>query len=173
MTCRNSMDFQFQIGDELKTIKIDREGEVYRAQIGDRVYQIAVEVNRTNELIFAVNNDRHTTIIASSGSKYFVSIDGDVIELSKPDARQARRGKLHHGDDSLSASMRGQVTRVLVNDGDAVERGQALVVLEAMKMEIKVTAPHAGRVAKVHAQLGQVVDRGQVLIEIQDSPVHS
>ena len=71
----------------------------------------------------------------------------------------------YHGEDNLSASMPGQVTKVLVKDGDAVQRSQALMVLEAMKMEINIAAPHDGRVARVLVKPGQVVDRGQRLIE--------
>ncbi len=162
------MELQFRIDAELKTIKIEREGENYRAQIDDRVYAVRLEADPAGEMIFSANDDRHTVFIAVDGSKYFVAIDGDVIELTISDERPSRRGNHHHRDDSLSASMPGQVTKVLVSEGDAVERGQALVVLEAMKMEIKITAPHAGRVAKVLIRQGQVVDRGQTLIELAE-----
>jgi biotin carboxyl carrier protein len=66
----------------------------------------------------------------------------------------------------LEAAMPGQVRAVLVNEGDLVEKGQALALLEAMKMEIRVAAPHAGRVAKVFIAAGQVVDRGQQLFDL-------
>jgi biotin carboxyl carrier protein len=162
------MDFQFQLGAELKTITLDHDGENYRAQIDDRAYRMTLEAVRSDELIFAIDDRRHTAIIASDGSKYFVAIDGDVIELTKPDAQQTRRGKHHHGEDSLAASMPGQVTKVLVGEGDHIERGQTLIMLEAMKMEIKINAPHAGHVIKLHVKLGQVVDRGQALIELAE-----
>jgi biotin carboxyl carrier protein len=54
----------------------------------------------------------------------------------------------------------------MASEGDTVERGQTLIVLEAMKMEIKIAAPHSGRVAKALVKSGQVVDRGQGLIEL-------
>jgi biotin carboxyl carrier protein len=64
--------------------------------------------------------------------------------------------------------MPGQVSKVLVGEGDSVQRGQPLIVLEAMKMEIKIAASHDGRVVKVLVKSGQVVDRGQTLIEMND-----
>lgn len=160
------MDFQFQLNAELKTIAIDLDGENYRARIDDRVYGVQIRDARVGELILSVNGDRHRIDIAAEGTKYFVAVDGEVIEFEKIDVRREQRRRHHHGEDSLAATMPGQVTKVLVNEGDVVGRGQALVVLEAMKMEIKVTAPQAGRVIKVHVQLGQVVDRGQALIEL-------
>ncbi len=70
------------------------------------------------------------------------------------------------GHETLEAAMPGLVRGVLVKAGDSVERGQALVLLEAMKMEIRVSAPHAGKVAKVLVSPGETVDRGQRLIEL-------
>ncbi|MEK7326442.1 MAG: acetyl-CoA carboxylase biotin carboxylase subunit [Chloroflexota bacterium] len=70
------------------------------------------------------------------------------------------------GHETLEAAMPGLVRGVLVKVGDSVERGQALVLLEAMKMEIRVSAPHAGKVAKVLVSPGETVDRGQRLIEL-------
>ncbi len=70
------------------------------------------------------------------------------------------------GHEMLEAAMPGLVRRVLVREGDSVERGQALVMLEAMKMEIRVSAPHAGKVVKVLVSPGETVDRGRRLIEL-------
>jgi biotin carboxyl carrier protein len=52
-------------------------------------------------------------------------------------------------------------------EGEAVTRGQTLLLLEAMKMELRVTAPADGRVWRVHCATGQVVERGQLLIELE------
>jgi biotin carboxyl carrier protein len=58
------------------------------------------------------------------------------------------------------------VRAVAVQAGDRVERGATLVVLEAMKMEIRVTAPQASVVTRVRCREGEQVERGQVLVEI-------
>src|SRR6185436_8065261 len=75
-------------------------------------------------------------------------------------------------EKTLTANMHGQVAAVLVKAGDPVERGQTLIVLEAMKMELRVTAPHAGRVKQVSCAVGDVVERGRVLAELDagDAP---
>jgi 3-methylcrotonyl-CoA carboxylase alpha subunit len=159
------MEYQFLVGADVKVVRLECQGESVRISIDDRVYDVQVNDVRTGEVIFSVNGTTHTAFIASAGSTHYVAIAGDVFELKKPDLRRAQR-KQQHGEDNLSASMPGQVTRVLVNEGDTVQRGQPLIVLEAMKMEIKIAAPHAGRIAKVMAKQGQVVDRGQGLIEM-------
>ena len=65
--------------------------------------------------------------------------------------------------------MPGQVRAVNVSEGDAVTKGQTLLVLEAMKMEIRVHAPRDGVVKKLLVKQGQTVEREQILIEIVDT----
>jgi biotin carboxyl carrier protein len=157
----------YQFGDEAKAVRFERNGDAARIAIGDRTYEVKVLHARAVEVTFAVDGVTHTAFIAREGSTCHVAIEGEVFELKRPDERRARR-RQHHGEDSLTASMPGQVTRVLVGEGDHVLRGQVLIVLEAMKMEIKIAAPHDGRVAKVLVERGQVVDRGQGLIEMNN-----
>ncbi len=159
------MDFQYQSGDELKIVRLERAGEALRITIADRVYAVSVVHSRAGELTFTVDGIIHTAYVADDGALRYVATDGEVFEIKKPDARRARR-RQRQGEDNLTASMPGQITKVLVNAGDVVQRGQSLVVLEAMKMEIKIAAPRDGRVMKVSVQQGQVVDRGQELIEM-------
>ena len=159
------MELRYQFGDEVQVVQLERNGEVVRVTIADRVYEVGLLHSCAGELTFRVDGITHTAFSAHDGSTHFVAIDGDVFELKLPSARRVRR-KQRYGDDNLSASMPGQVTKVLVSESDRVQLGQPLIVLEAMKMEIKLTAPHDGRVAKVLVKPGQVVERGQALIEI-------
>jgi len=64
--------------------------------------------------------------------------------------------------------MPGTVVKVLVDEGDEVEEGQLLLVLEAMKMEQPVTAPHAGRIVSLPYDEGALVPGGAVLAEIEE-----
>jgi biotin carboxyl carrier protein len=67
--------------------------------------------------------------------------------------------------------MPGLVLRVLVREGDEVHTHQTLVVLEAMKMEHAIEAPHDGIVKKVHCQEGGRVNEGQLLVELEQDGV--
>lgn len=163
------MELRYQVGDEIKSVHIERLGEHYFVAIGDRRYTVAAHRSASGELVMRVNGERHSAYVAASGSTRFVAVDGRVLELSLPESGRARRRRLHQGEGSLTASMPGQVRQVLVAEGDSVARGQTLIVLEAMKMEIRVAAPRAGRVARVQVSEGQVVDRGQVLIEMAEA----
>lgn len=74
-------------------------------------------------------------------------------------------GQSLQGD--LSAPMNGSIVRVLVQVGQAVEAGTALVVLEAMKMEHNIRAPHAGVVKALYCAEGEMVGEGLVLVALQ------
>jgi biotin carboxyl carrier protein len=71
------------------------------------------------------------------------------------------------GRQTLSAPMPGKVVRILVNEGDPVERGQGLVVIEAMKMQNELKSPKAGRVVSISASEGAAVAAADVLAVVE------
>lgn len=77
------------------------------------------------------------------------------------------RGRAAEGRQDLKAPMPGKVVRVLVNEGDAVEAGQGVVVVEAMKMQNEMKAPKSGRVTSVAVRPGASVNAGEILATIE------
>jgi 3-methylcrotonyl-CoA carboxylase alpha subunit len=94
-----------------------------------------------------------------------VFLDGEVFEFEVQAEGRRRRGAGHHG--SLAAPMPATVLRVEAAPGDAVRRGDTLVILEAMKMELPVRAPADGTVKAVHCQPGDLVQAGVPLIDVE------
>ncbi len=78
--------------------------------------------------------------------------------------RGRRHGALEaEGRQQITAPMPGKVVRLLVAEGDVVEAGQGLLVVEAMKMQNEIRSPKSGRVEKLLAKEGQAVNVGEVL----------
>ncbi|MFD5845808.1 acetyl/propionyl/methylcrotonyl-CoA carboxylase subunit alpha [Streptomyces chartreusis] len=93
--------------------------------------------------------------------------DGDAWHVRDHDPVAASlTGSAHAGADSLTAPMPGTVTVVKVAVGDEVSAGQSLLVVEAMKMEHVISAPHAGTVAELDVTPGATVAMDQVLAVI-------
>lgn len=91
-----------------------------------------------------------------------------AVELFDPRSLRGRKsGAAAHGPLKISAAMPGKIIRVLVSKGDAVEAGQGLVVVEAMKMQNEMKSPKAGRVSEVKTQPGAAVVAGDVLIVVE------
>ena len=68
--------------------------------------------------------------------------------------------------NAVVAPLAGSVARILVEEGQVIEAGQVLIVLEAMKMETELTAPKAGTVARILVEKGTAVQAGEGLIEL-------
>ena len=73
----------------------------------------------------------------------------------------------HTAQGGLTAPMNGSIVRVLVEVGQTVEAGTQLVVLEAMKMEHSLRAPHGGVVKALFFQEGEMVSEGSALVELE------
>jgi acetyl/propionyl-CoA carboxylase alpha subunit len=108
--------------------------------------------------------------------RYRVRRDGDVHHVNGPAGQSSLRElpRFPAGDDALgegalSAPMPGKVIRLAAAEGDAVEAGDVLVVLEAMKMEHELTAPAAGTVADLRVAEGDQVEAGTALAVIEPS----
>lgn len=82
---------------------------------------------------------------------------------------EASRGRGGAGEAQVRSPMTGRVVQLAVQAGDTVQKGQVLVVVEAMKMEHALKAPRAATVAKVRCAVGELVEGGQELVELQEA----
>ncbi len=98
------------------------------------------------------------------GDTAWVFHDGSVYEIEPENGSGRRRAIHHHG--SLTAPMPATVVSINVQAGNQVKRGDILVVLEAMKMELPVRAPGDGTVAAIHCRAGDLVQPGVSLIDM-------
>ncbi len=100
----------------------------------------------------------------------FIHIAGRRMEVEVVDPRRSARkgGALRReGRQKITAPMPGKVVRVLVTEGEAVEAGQGLIVVEAMKMQNEIKAPKAGRVVSLAAREAATVGAGEILAVIE------
>jgi biotin carboxyl carrier protein len=165
------MDYQYQTGEEILTARLETAGLGYTVTVGGRTFQVERASLHDGELRLIVDGQRLTLIVAADGPRRWVAFAGQVYAFSVPQAERKSRRTLGagHKHDTLEAQMPGVVRQVLVAAGDMVTRGQPLLVLEAMKMEIKIAAPHAGRVEQIAVSAGASVQRGQLLAEIEEA----
>jgi urea carboxylase len=89
--------------------------------------------------------------------------------VSEEGAAPAAAAEVPHGCDGVLAAITGNVWKILVAPGDVVAPGDALVVVEAMKTEIDITAHAAGRVREIRVQTGRTVQAGQIVMVLEDA----
>ena len=114
--------------------------------------------------IFEIGGRRHRVVAARGRDRVFVWCDGEVFEFS-PAAASPRAGA---AADDLLAPMPGRIRKTLVSEGQAVARGDVLLVLEAMKMEHAIRAPRDGSVRRLPHAEGELVETGTPLVELAD-----
>jgi biotin carboxyl carrier protein len=150
----------FVHGDREYLLEIVDAGTV---RVGDRTFKI--DADGTGSVRIAGDRTERAWT-AAAGDTRWVFLDGRVYEFEVKRSGARRRGGAHHG--SLTAPMPATVRRVLVGTGDTVERGDLLVILEAMKMELPVRATTAGRITAVHCREGELVQAGVTLVELDE-----
>jgi acetyl/propionyl-CoA carboxylase alpha subunit len=142
-------------------------GKSYRATIGDKT--VGVEIIRVEggRVELLIDGERIIAYISSDGAKRWVTVNGQTFVLTKSSgAKRSGAGQDHSSE--LAAPMPGQVRGVNVSEGESVTKGQTLLVLEAMKMEIRIQAPFDGVVQSLTVKVGQTVERDQLLVKIDN-----
>jgi biotin carboxyl carrier protein len=165
--------------DETLTVR-DTQGTEYRVTIsGGRVTvnDVALKAERLDDMTVRFGSSeprdggqpsgarRAVVHAVSSGDTQWVFLDGRVFTFEVERAGSRRKRGAAAG--SLAAPMPATVRRIEVAPGQAVRRGDILIVLEAMKMELPVRAPADGKVARVNCREGELVRAGQELVELQ------
>ncbi|MCR8670116.1 biotin carboxylase N-terminal domain-containing protein [Agrococcus sp. HG114] len=152
---------RFADGDGIATVRVRRIDERREHQFLE-VRDVDIEVRRadgTVERYERLQLDR-PTLEAGEGTWVWTP-DGDVLVEAPPRARRGRAA----AEPSLASPMPGTVVAVHASDGHVVAEGQAVVSVEAMKMEHVLRAPVAGTV-HLHARVGEQVTRGQELATV-------
>ncbi|WP_285550959.1 acetyl/propionyl/methylcrotonyl-CoA carboxylase subunit alpha [Actinoplanes regularis] len=124
----------------------------------------------------AVDQARETVVVEVGGKRLEVSIPsalgtasarGGRVAPARPARRTAQKSASAASSDALTAPMQGTIVKVAVEDGQQVEEGDLIVVLEAMKMEQPLTAHRSGTVKGLAADVGAAVTAGTTICEIK------
>jgi len=161
------MKSHFERNGEVYTLDVIPLAEGYRVQLGERVVRVRFARGADGQLTFILDGHKVEAHISTDGMRRWVSVGGKTLVFEKTSS-QRRDGAGGYNSGRLTAPMPGQVRAVNVAVGDAVTKGQTLLVLEAMKMEIRIQATTDGVVERLAVAQGETVEREQVLIEIGD-----
>jgi glutaconyl-CoA/methylmalonyl-CoA decarboxylase subunit gamma len=130
--------------------------------INDQIYSIEVENSYIKLDEKVINLD---DVIKISDTRYRIHHDGFTVDFNIVDSliSSLRDAEL---DGGVNSPMSGVITKLLVKNGDKVEKGKPLLVLSAMKMENEINSPVSGVVSKIHVDQNQSVNTNDLLLEI-------
>jgi biotin carboxyl carrier protein len=149
---RRGSEWDMTLNGRILTVDVTAIAGRWSVLIAGRSYEVAVERRSNGERVVHVNG---------------ITVPVTIVDPRERLVRRRGATSAAAGPKSIVSPMPGRIVRVLVSEGDAVAAQQGLVVVEAMKMENELRAPHAGRVRAVKVVEGASVDGGAVLIVME------
>ncbi|HEY5885659.1 MAG TPA: biotin/lipoyl-containing protein [Pyrinomonadaceae bacterium] len=167
------MKLKAQIPDTIHEVSLTTVEDGVTAEIDGRRYELEVRESVGGVLLIKNGTSvfRCRVEARRESGKYEVVLRGrsypiSIIDLKR--LRSAENAAGHgHGTAEIVSPMPGKVVRVLVEQGNTVEAGAGIVVVEAMKMQNELKAPKAGIVVSINAVAGATVNSGDVLAVIE------
>ncbi len=123
----------------------------YRITLDGKTYEMEIELMDGSAPVAAPKKDEAPAKAAPAQA---------APAVAAPAAAQPAAG------NAVTSPMPGTILKVNVSQGDEVQQGQAVLVLEAMKMENEISAPKAGKITALHVKQGDSVQGGDALFEI-------
>jgi biotin carboxyl carrier protein len=170
------MEQEFSYKGEIKIVNIENgsedhlKAESYTAGVGENKYEFSAAKISVNCFSLAFDKKHHIAYAAANDSKIFIHLDGRVIELEivGDDMKKFSAEGMEYGaKDQIATPMPGKVVKILVNVGDRIELGQALVIVESMKMENEIKSPTNGTVISIHFKDGDLVEPNKPIIKLE------
>ncbi|MBA2380456.1 MAG: acetyl-CoA carboxylase biotin carboxyl carrier protein subunit [Blastocatellia bacterium] len=165
------MKLKAEVNGETVDVEVRREGSKVWASVDGLEYEL--DVTEPEDGVYSmIDHGRvhEASVQPAAGGGYAVTMDGAVTDIKIFDPRKLRGAGADaaaaDGLAEIKTAMPGKVVRVLVNEGDAVEKGEGVVVVEAMKMQNELKSPKAGTVKSINAGEGSIVAAGDVLAVI-------
>jgi len=164
------MNFSFWLDKKEFKLNVEEKGKNdILISLGKRRYKVSIERLSKDEALLNIDGKIYNIIINSNSvSSYSIYINGKLFSIEKKIAWQmleGRREKIRKRD--IKTSMPGRIVKVLVEEGEKVKEGQAVLVLEAMKMQNEIKSPQSGIITKLNPKAGDSVEAGYLLFSVK------
>jgi biotin carboxyl carrier protein len=164
------MKYSTTIGEKTFSIEINRDGEV---TIDGQLYPIDLRAIDEFTYSLLLNNTSYEALVdMDSDEEVNVLLRGRLYAAQVMDERATRLAKASGavaastGEIMVKSPMPGLIVAIQINEGDAVTKGQTLIVLESMKMENELKAPRDGTIGSIKVKLRQSVEQHQPLVVV-------
>jgi 3-methylcrotonyl-CoA carboxylase alpha subunit len=158
-------DFVFSVGDEEITIIVYYEKTGFRLALPSGDLQVSGSLLADGTLTATIGDHKLTAAVAAIGSKLVVIRAGRQVDMLQVVDDFENTGS-ESGAGVVVAPMPGKVIQIFAESGAVVEKGDPLIVMEAMKMEHTLVAAADGTITDIFHEIGDQVDEGTLLINI-------
>ena len=165
------MIYEVTIGEETYLVELVRAASGWRCRLNSKEFPLDVVSPQIGLLSILVDGKSHEVRQESSAGQNMIVVGHERFTAAVRDPRSysSRRNRQGgaQGVQKVVAPMPGKVVRVLAQVGTAVDAGQAVLVIEAMKMQNELKAPKKGKITKLSVKEGAAVEAGQTLAEVE------
>ncbi len=162
------MNLRARLEEETFDLDVHRTGEgTYRVRLGETRFDVSLSEPQPGVYSVLVGNGSFEVVLREVDEALDVAIAGRSYRVHVEDPATISRAE-HAGTSSVVRSvMAGKVIDVLVAEGDEIEAGKPLLIIEAMKMENEIRSPRDGTVRSISVQSGQAVETGAELLVVE------
>ncbi len=166
------MKYVTVVGDHSYIVDVEHEGEIVQDGVPHKLDIQAIDQEGLYSLL--VDNKSYEALVEESDDELRVLINGAMYTVRVTDERAKRLSdttggfSAAGGEQGIKSPMPGLIVTIPVKEGDAVKKGQVVIVLESMKMENELKAPRDGVVTAIKVIARQTVEQGQVLLTLGD-----
>jgi biotin carboxyl carrier protein len=160
-------------GGESRELEIRNEGSRVVAEIGGKTYEI--DASSPEPGVWLLKNGHRVfeavVLPQPDAGRYKVSTASDEFDITVADPRRLRAsgaaGADADGIAEIRTQMPGKVVRIIAAEGQDVESGDGIIVVEAMKMQNEMKAPKSGKIREIRCSEGDNVNAGDILVVIE------
>lgn len=165
------MIYDVRIGERTYRVELTRAGSSWQCLLDGQEFPVDVAGTRNGVLSLLINGKSYEVQVESSAGAANIVVGRERFAASVRDPRSLRsRGRGEGGAEGarrITAPMPGKVVRIIAPVGTEVEAGQAVLVIEAMKMQNELKSPKKGKVTRLVVNEGTAVEAGQMLAEVE------
>jgi biotin carboxyl carrier protein len=170
------MEHEFAYNGETHIVNLENansdsdHAEAYKASFEDKNYKLDMAKVSPNSFSISFDGLSRTVHIADSDDAVYVHIDGRVVKLDKvtDDVKKFTSDGMEYGaKDEIKTPMPGKIVKMLVEEGQRIEVGQPLVIVESMKMENEIKSLTNGTVKSVNFKDGDLVEPSQAILNLE------
>jgi biotin carboxyl carrier protein len=163
------MSYSFWLGQKEFKVSLEETGRsVFRIAVDEKLFDVSVEFIGQDELLLNVDGKIFNVTINSNTLSHSVFVKGRLFRVEKRSAvKMLREEKARLKKKDIKITMPGRVVQVLAAEGEEVHEGQAVLVLEAMKMQNEIKSPQVGRITRINFRAGDYVEAGSVLFSVE------
>jgi len=136
--------------------------------VDQKKYIVSVEFVRANELLLNIDGKIFNIIIDFNTNHYSVYVNEKYFKVEKKSVSQfLGKQKTRQRKADIKTSMPGRIVKIFLEEGARIKEGQAVLVLEAMKMENEIKSPQSGVIKKIVPNVGDYVETGSILFSVE------